>query len=179
MKSKIFLILPLLAVSMLFSCRTSKDAAYSPPVVITNSDSIRTEYIESVRVDTVTVEVPVPAESVSRVVRDTVSHLETSLAMSDAWINTDGSLGHSIRNKPTAVKADVLVPVKDTRSNNTAVSIREIPVRYNVPVYIEKSLTVWQKFRLNGFWVLIVALAAALVYIFRKPVLRLICQLKL
>ena len=55
---------------------------------------VRTEYIP----DTVLVEVPV--ESERQTVRDTTSHLETSFAVSDARINADGSLSHSLANKP-------------------------------------------------------------------------------
>lgn len=179
MKSKIFLILPLLAVSMLFSCRTSKDAASSPPIVITNSDSIRIEYIETLRIDTVTVEIPLPAESSSQIVRDSTSHLETSLALSDAWINPDGTLGHSIRNKPESLKSDIPVAVKDSHSNNSAIKTKEIPVPYPVEKKVEKELSAWQKFRLNSFWVLLTTLLASLIYIFRKPLLRLMCRLKL
>lgn len=177
MKSKIFLILPLLALAM-FSCRSSKDAA-SPPVVVANSDSIRIEYIETLRIDTVTVEIPLPAESSSQIVRDSTSHLETSLAFSDAWLNPDGTLGHSIQNKPESLKSDIPVAVKDTHSNNSAIKYKEIPVPYPVEKKVEKELSAWQKFRLDSFWILLVAIIASLIYIFRKPLLRLMCRLKL
>lgn len=178
MKSKLFLILHLLAVSMLLSCRTQKESA-SPPVVITNSDSIRIEYIETLRIDTVTVEIRLPAESSSQIVRDSTSHLETSLAQSDAWINPDGTLGHSIKNKQESLKSDIPVAVKDTRSNNSAIKNKGIPVPYPVEKKVEKELSAWQKFRLNSFWVLLVAQFASLIYIFRSPLLRLMCRLKL
>lgn len=178
MKSKIFLILPLLALVMLFSCRSSKDAAY-PPVVLNNSDSIRIEYIETLRIDTVTVEIPLPAESSSQIIRDSTSRLETSLALSDAWLNPDGTLGHSIKNKPGSLESDFPVAVKDTHSNNSAINTKEIPVPYPVEKTVEKELSAWQKFRLNSFWILLVALFASLIYIFRKPLLRLMCRLKL
>lgn len=55
---------------------------------------VRTEYIP----DTVFVEVP--AQSERQTVRDTTSHLETSYAVSDARINDDGTLSHSLANKP-------------------------------------------------------------------------------
>ncbi|MDE7180893.1 MAG: hypothetical protein K2N88_06820 [Muribaculaceae bacterium] len=169
-------ILILLALIMC-ACHTSKKAISSPPVIVTNTDSVRLEYIETVRIDTVIVEVPLPAESVSQVVRDSTSHVETSLAESDAWINDDGTLGHSIKNKPQKLKAEVPVPVKDTQTKNTASSIKEIPVPYPEPVYVEKSLTLWQSIRLEAFWYLIVMLIIVLGWILRKPILSVIRKL--
>lgn len=178
---RICLLISLLALLLLSACRTAKTSEPSPPVILTNSDSIRIEYIETVRIDTVTVEIPIPAESSRQVVKDSTSHLETSLAFSDAWIDADGSLGHSIKNKDSPFKADVPVPVKDTQTNKSSESIREVPVPYPVekPVYIETPLSAWQKFRMHSFWFLAVALTASLIYIFRKPLLRLLCRLRL
>lgn len=169
-------ILILLALGM-SACHTSKNGLPTTPVFVTNTDSVRTEYIEIVRIDTVVVEVPVPAESVSQVVRDSTSHVETSLAESDAWINDDGSLGHSIKNKPQNLKADVPVPVKDTQTNNTARSVKEIPVPYPKPVYIEKNLTLWESVKMESFWYLIVMVIMTLGWIFRKPIVSVIRKL--
>ena len=101
------------------------------------------------------------------------------MAESDAWINPDGTLGHSIKNKQEKLKSDVPVPVKDTQTNNSSARIREVPVPYPVEKKVEKELSAWQKFRLGSFWYLSVALATSLIYIFRKPLLRLMCRLKL
>lgn len=178
---RICFLISLLALLLLSACRTAKTLEPSPPVILTNSDSIRIEYIERVRIDTVTMEIPVPAESSRQIVRDSTSHLETSLAFSDAWINTDGSLGHSIKNKDSPIKADVPVPVKDTQTNKSSESIKEVPVPFPVEkkIYVETPLSAWQKFRMHSFWFLSVALTASLIYIFRKPLLRLMCRLKL
>lgn len=171
----------LLALILLSGCRTVKTADPSPPVILTNTDSVRVEYIEKVRIDTVTVQIPVPVESSRQVVRDSTSHVETSLAFSDVWINADGSLGHSIKNKDSPIKAVVPVPVKDTQTNKSSESIKEVPVPYPVEkkIYIETPLSAWQKFRIHSFWFLAVALAGSLIYIFRRPLLRLLCRLRL
>lgn len=178
--NRTLLLISFLALLVMSACHTAKQSA-PPPVIVTNSDSIRIEYIETVRIDSVTVEIPVPVESSRQVVKDSTSHLETSLAFSDAWINADGSLGHSIKNKDENFHAVVPVPVKDTQTNNNSTKVREIPVPYPVEkkVIVEKDLSAWQKFRLGSFWFLIIALAASLIYIFRKPLLRLACRLKL
>lgn len=177
---RICLIISMLALLLLSACRTAKPEP-SPPVIVTNSDSVRIEYIERVRIDTVTVEIPVPAESSRQVVKDSTSHMETSLAESDAWINPNGTLGHSIKNKDSPIKADVPVPVKDTQTNKSSDKIKEVPVPYPVEkkVFIETPLSAWQKFRIHSFWFLAVALTVSLIYIFRKPLLRLLCRLRL
>lgn len=162
---------------VLTACHTSQRTLPSTPVIVTNTDSVRTEYIETVRIDTVLVEIPMPAESVSQVVKDTTSHLETSLAESDAWINRDGSLGHSIRNKPQKMKAEIPVPVKDTKTNNTDKSVREVPVPYPETIYVERNFTIWEMFRLESFWYLVCIIGLAIIWIFRAPILSAIRKL--
>lgn len=156
---------------MLSGCHSSKQILPSTPVIVNNTDSVRTEYIETVRIDTVRIEIPVPQESAKQVVPDSTSHLETTLAESDAWLNPDGTLGHSIKNKEQNLEADVMVPVKDTQTNNSEASVREVPVPYPEPVYVERDFTSWEIFRLNAFWYLVVLSAAALIWIFRTPLI--------
>lgn len=158
----------------LTGCRTTKQPLPSvpmAPVIINHVDSVRTERIETVRIDTVTVEVTVPMEAVSQVVRADSSHVETSLAMSDAWINGDGTLGHTISNKPQKLKGEALVPVKDTQTNKEAEKIREVPVAYPEPVYVEKKLTLWQEIRIKSFWYLIGIIFVLIFVIIRKPLI--------
>lgn len=161
----------IVAALMLSGCHSSKQMLPSTPIIVNNTDSVKTEYIETVRIDTVIVEIPVPKESAKQVVPDSTSHLETSLAESDAWLNPDGTLGHSIKNKEQNLKADVMVPVKDTQTNNSEVSVREMPVPYPKPVYIERNFTKWEKIRLEAFWYLVGVSLISIIYIFRKPIL--------
>lgn len=44
-------------------------------------------------------------------------------------------------------------------------------------VKVEKELTAWQRFRLNGFWVLAAAVAAIGFWKFRRPILGLLTKL--
>ena len=53
------------------------------------------------------------------------------------------------------------------------------PVVKEKRVEVEKPLTAWQKFRLSGFWLSSIALLLLLAYIFRKPLLRLLCRLRM
>lgn len=175
MRTKVMLAFCLLAISMMSSCRTSKETTISPPpVIITNTDSVRTVYIETVTIDTVVVEVPVPAESVKQVVPDSVSHLETSLAQSDAWINSDGTLGHSITNKPEKLKADVLVPQVHKTNGKESIKEREIPVPTPYAVEVERKWTLMEQIKLAAFWYLLGALIVSIVCLFRKPIWKLI-----
>lgn len=105
---------------------------------------IRTEYIS----DTVFVEIPI--ESEHQTVRDTTSHLETYFATSDARINTDGSLFHSLTNKPQKHP----VPIEKEVICRDSIIYRG---RANTEIIkVERELTWWQQTKMNGFWVLLI-----------------------
>ena len=121
---------------------------------------VRTEYVP----DTVFVEVPV--ESERQTVRDTVSHLETSFAVSDAAITPDGSLSHSLANKPqkrpAAVEKEVVY--------RDSIVYRDRAVEAVKTVEVERELTWWQRTQMRGFWVLLAALAVA----YRKKIIAIV-----
>lgn len=117
---------------------------------------IRTEYVR----DTVLVEVP--AEEKAQTVRDTTSHLETTFAESDAAIMPDGTLYHTLRNKPQQHPAEVETKVVSRDSIIYRVKTEHVEV--------ERDLTWWQQTRLRGFWVLL----AVVVWLLRKPVVELV-----
>lgn len=77
-------------------------------------DSVRVvrevEYIERVRDSLIYIEVPAEVKEV--VTMQDSSHLETSVALSDAWINPDGLLTHTLINK--ALKLPKEVSIKDS-----------------------------------------------------------------
>lgn len=126
---------------------------------------------DSVRVETVvrteripdTVFVDVPAERERQTVRDTTSHLETSFAISDARINPDGALFHSLENKPqkrpVSTEKEVIYRDSIIYQNRTNTEIIEV----------ERKLTWWQQTKMRGFWVLL----AVVVFICRKNILSL------
>lgn len=119
------------------------------PPVIEYRDSVRVEYQERTVHDTAFFQVPVEVEKI--VTRDTASHLQNSLATSDAVVS-GGLLHHTLATRPQSVPVPVAVTVRDT-------------------VYIEKSaqvtteivegpapLTWWQRFRIGSFyWLLALA----------------------
>lgn len=128
-------------------------------------DSVRVEIhtrSEFIR-DTILLEIPV--ESERQTVRDTVSHLEISYAISDARVNSDGSLFHSLLSKPQ--KKDVSIE-KEIIYRDSIVYQNKI-VEKSVP--IERELTKWQKFQIKGFWIMSAILVITL---FRKKIMSLI-----
>ena len=52
-----------------------------------------------------------------------------------------------------------------------SISIKEVHDTTTVEKKVERELTAGQKMKINSFWWLIIALGAALVWIFRKPIL--------
>ena len=107
-----------------------------------------------------TVRVQLSAERTEQTVRQDSSHLETSAAVSDARINPDGSLTHSLENKdgehPVEVDAKIVYRDSIVWRDRTNWEIVEV----------ERELTAWQQFRLWAFWILL----AALLIVWRKPI---------
>lgn len=98
------------------------------PKIITVPVRDSTVLSERERVTFVPVEVPLPKETAQRETLDTLSHLETSVAESDAVI-CGGILRHTLTNKRQPVKADV--PQKERIV--TEYREREVPVPVEVP----------------------------------------------
>lgn len=166
-------IIPLLSVWLLSSCSTPRTVC-SPPVVLTNNDSIATKTVTITKVDTVTVYVSVPAQVAERETFAGMSHLETDFATSDAWLNSDGSLGHRLENKPQSLATDVYVPNTTTETSEASVSIREVPVEVLVEVEVPRAFTRWESFRLSSFWYLVMIIMAGALWTFRRPLISVI-----
>lgn len=120
------------------------------PVQTSVRDSVAVRYKDSTVIRYVDVEVPVPVESSRAVVPDS-SHLETSIAVSDASVDSLGRLHHSLSNKPGKLTAKVpfeehILEKEETRTSEEQKTVTE---------YIEKPLTPWQTFRLRAFWLLL------------------------
>lgn len=118
---------------------------------------IRTEYIP----DTVFVEIPVERER--QTVRDTTSHLETSYAVSDARIEPDGALFHSLENKPQ----NRPVPIEKEVVYRDSIVYRD---RADTKIVeVERKLTWWQQTQIKGFWLLLFVV----IFVFRRQILSL------
>lgn len=144
--------LPLIAVCLLAtSCgvckRPQAETITRDSVVIVKKDSL------VLRDSVVFVELPKESQAVETF--SDSSHLETSLATSDAIVR-DGLLKHTLENKLKRYEVPIQVPeryiISEASSSYNRV-IREV-------VEVEKELTWWQKFRMSvGSIALIVAAA--------------------
>lgn len=132
-----------------------------------SSDSTRVEVRERIVKVRDTVIVELPAERVEVITPDTTSTIETSLAISTAMVN-GGHLLHSIENKKGSLSkpTETVVEVRDS------IVYREKEVVTTVEV--DRELTWWQRFRLDGFWVLLSVVLGAAAWKFRKPLLGLL-----
>lgn len=131
-------------------------------------DSVRVEIKDTTIYSTDTVYIELPAQSAERATRDSLSHLETDYAISDARIE-DGILFHSLRNK--ARSFPVTVPrIKDIHSEVYSTSNRKETIR-QIPV--PRELTFFQKLQIKGFW----AVLAVLVFLRRKSIIKVLSKL--
>ena len=139
--TKTFLICLILAFYGLISgCSTPK---YLP------SSNIRIIAKDSLVVHTELVSVAIPNESHS-IITKKKSHLETSVAESDASIDSLGMLHHTLVNKKDSISAKI--QYIDKIVYRDSVEVREVPVEVPVPVrYIPK----FYKFTFILFWIFI------------------------
>lgn len=153
MKTSLLIIL----LAVLTACCPCRHLATSTRDSVRVETVVRTERIP----DTVFVEVPVERER--QTVRDTMSHLETSFAVSDARIDPDGALFHSLENKPQ----NCPVPTEKEMIYRDSIIYRD---RTNTEIVeVERKLTWWQQTKMRGFWVLLAVFA----FVFRKNILAL------
>lgn len=152
---------------LLTSCGSSRHATTSIETHDSTKVEVRTERIE--HIDTVYIELPRQVERI--VTQDTTSRLENDYAVSEARVEA-GMLHHTLETKA----AKIPVPVKSTIEKKDSVTTTSKSEVEKEKVYIEKELTAWQRFRLNGFWVLAAAVAAIGFWKFRRPILGLLTK---
>lgn len=147
-------------------CKTHKTVQEQLPIVPieTNTD---TKIVHIETIDTVFIEIP--AQSAERTTPGKESHLETNYAESDARINEDGTLTHTLHNKSTKQP----VPVKNSTDTVYVDKFIEKPVPVEVPKEVERELTWWQKTRLNTWGWLATALVLCIGWVCRKPLITL------
>lgn len=113
-----------------------------------------------------TIRFHLPAERTEQAVRTDSSHLETSAAVSDARINPDGSLSHSLENK----KNDLKIPTQRPIEYRDSIVYRDRDIEVEKIVEIERKLTWWQQTQMRGFWMLLAFIA----FVYRKKLISLI-----
>ena len=149
------------ALLLFSSCRTGRQV-----VVVEAKDSIRIEerlrYVQVV--DTFFMEVP--PQSGERTTADSTSHLENDYAVSDARINPDGSLYHSLETKPRTdtLTQELYVQVRDT----TIYREKVIPK----VVTVEKGLNRFTQMRIWLGNVMLVLIAGAVAWLAARLLLK-------
>lgn len=121
MKKLILFLVSFFTIATLFvgtGCKTQ----YVPVPVETKTDSVFVVQVID-HYDTVTINLP---SETLYVVKQDSSHLETSLALSDAVIDSTGLLHHSLINKKGSLSQQVVH--RDTIINITKVVEKEVPV---------------------------------------------------
>ena len=122
----------------------------SSPRYIPSSSNIRIIAKDSMVVHTELVGVAIPLEKHSIVTPTKKSHLETSVATSDAEIDSLGLLHHTLTNKKDSIKTKI--QYVDKISYRDSIEVKEVPVEVPVPVrYIPK----FHQFTFILFWIFV------------------------
>lgn len=136
-------------------------AAQRKPATPT-ADNSAVRIVHETVVDTVTVYIDIPRQSAERLAPDSLSRLATDYAESEARIMADGSLWHTLANKPQ--RLDMPVAVEQRRDS----VISTVDRMATVEVEVEKRLSLWQKVRLWAFWPLVALLILAAIALRRE-----------
>lgn len=125
------------------------------------SSNIRIIAKDSLVVHTELVSVAIPNESHS-IITKKKSHLETSVATSDAEIDSLGLLHHTLVNKKDSIKTKI--QYVDKIVYRDSIQIKEVPVEVEKPVrYIPK----FYQFTFILFWIFILFIVVKIIRKFR------------
>ena len=151
--SKILLICLILAFyGFLTGCSTPK---YLP------SSDIRIVSKDSLYINTKLVSIALPLESHS-IITKSKSHLETSVATSDAEIDSLGLLHHTLVNKKDSIRTKI--QYIDKIVYRDSIETKEVPVEVEVKVpYIPK----FYKFTFILFWIFVLFIVVKVIRKFR------------
>ncbi|MBR3653266.1 MAG: hypothetical protein IKN60_04865 [Bacteroidales bacterium] len=148
------------AILVLLAVATGCGLCKHLPTEVNIKDSTVVNYLDStvISIKDSTVFVQLPAEESSAVLPDGYhSHVQTSLAESDAWVS-DGLLHHTIRNR-SDYQLPVVVPITTTATVIRQDSDHTGLTQRTVIKEVERKLTWWQRFRIGSFfWLLALAI---------------------
>ena len=89
-----------------------------------------------IHIDTVTYQIPVESSSAFQVQS---SHLETTVAVSEASVDSLGLLTHNLTNKPFKIEKQIVYKDRIVTQYRDSVEVKEVPVEVEKPVkYVPK-----------------------------------------
>ena len=151
--SKTFLIVVILAFYGLIS------GCSSPRYI--SSSNIRIVSKDSLVIHTELISVALPLESHS-IITKKKSHLETSVAVSDAEIDSLGLLHHTLVNKKDSLKTKIQYVDKIVFKDS--ITTKEVPVEVKVPVrYVPK----FHQFTFILFWIIVLFIVVKVIRKFK------------
>ena len=151
--TKIFLLCLILAFFGLIS------GCSSPRYISSSSQRIIAK--DSLVIHTELISVAIPLESHS-IITKKKSHLETSVATSDAEIDSLGLLHHTLVNKKDSLKREI--QYIDKIVYRDSIQIKEVPVEVKVPIrYIPK----FYQFTFMLFWIFVLFIVVKVIRKFR------------
>lgn len=144
----------LFALLLLGACSTTRKLSSQ---ATNERDSIRIEYRERIVSVPDTVFVEIPAQAAERTTLDSTSHLENDYAESDARINPDGTLFHSLDTKPQMkpVPTEKQIEYRDSIVYRDRIKTETV----TETEYVERSLSWWEKAQIYGFWLALAVIA--------------------
>ena len=146
--TKIFLLCLILAFYGLISGCSSPRYISSSNMRIVSKDSL------IVRTELVSIALPLESHSI---IAKKKSHLETSVATSDAEIDSLGLLHHTLVNKKDSIRTKI--QYVDRISYRDSIQTKEVPVEIKVPVrYIPK----FYQFTFMLFWIFVLFIVVKL-----------------
>ena len=122
-----------------------------------SQDSVRVEVVERIVWEERDVELPQESQEVTAVADS--SYLENSVAASWAIVNSDGTLYHSLFNKPSF---STIIPISHKDSTIYFHSFRQVIVE------VEKPDTWWEQTQKKGFWIMLLVVATFISMKLRK-----------
>lgn len=128
------------------------------PVPVQTTTQVQTVVRDSVVIhrDTVTLEVPVESSSAYGV---QYSHLESSVAYSDASVDSTGLLNHTLTNKPFKIEKEIIYQDRKVETVRDSLVTVEVPIEVQVVKKVVPrwcwSLLVFDVLLLLGFGVFI------------------------
>lgn len=148
----------LVTLLMVLGCGTAK---HQPTTTVQVQTVVRDSIV--VHRDTVTLEVPVESTSAVNVQH---SHLETTVAVSEASVDSLGLLNHTLRNKPFKAEKEIVYLDRKVVEYRDSVQVKEVPVEVEV---VREVVPKWCWYLLAIDVLALIALGVFIYLKFLKP----------